>query len=148
IVKRLERLETKAFGKPSSSDDLSERVDRLKTRTGVDLAATPPPGSDWADDEEQGPMAGGGSSDLTYIPAQTTPYTPQRVPATNLGGPSPVGGGSGTYGDGSASATNPADIASSVDGYTRGGGHGYNPPRKIASATTPRTAPSGMPQPA
>jgi hypothetical protein len=75
ISKRVERLEVKAFGKPNptNSDDLSERVDRLKRSTGVDIAKSAPPGTDWADDDE--PRGGG---DLTYTPAtpgQTTPFT-------------------------------------------------------------------------
>ena len=56
INSRLDRLESKVFGKPSGIDDMSERVDRLKQRTGIDLARMAPPGSDWADeDEDAGP---------------------------------------------------------------------------------------------
>ncbi|HEY9868267.1 MAG TPA: hypothetical protein V6D08_03810, partial [Candidatus Obscuribacterales bacterium] len=52
VGKRLDRLEVKLFGKPSGIDDLSERVDRIKQRTGVDIARQAPPGSDWADEDE------------------------------------------------------------------------------------------------
>lgn len=60
VGKRLDRLEIKAFGKTSASDDLQDRLDRLKRATGVDVARQAPAGSDWAD-EEDGP-------DLTYVP--------------------------------------------------------------------------------
>ncbi len=52
VNKRLARLETKVFGKVSSSDDLSERTDALKSRTGVDVARNAPLGTDWADEDE------------------------------------------------------------------------------------------------
>ncbi|HMY01990.1 MAG TPA: hypothetical protein PKA48_01495, partial [Candidatus Obscuribacter sp.] len=52
VADRLNRLETKVFGKPSKFTDLSERVDALKERTRVDVAKKPPPGSDWVEDED------------------------------------------------------------------------------------------------
>ncbi|MCA9805934.1 MAG: hypothetical protein KC777_28395, partial [Cyanobacteria bacterium HKST-UBA02] len=52
ISQRLARLETRVFGKPSTSTDLSERTDRLKASTGVDITRQAPPGADWADEEE------------------------------------------------------------------------------------------------
>lgn len=52
VEERLNRLEAKIFGKPSRSDDLSERVDKLKQSTGIDVAARPPTGSDWTDDDD------------------------------------------------------------------------------------------------
>lgn len=52
VDQRLARLETKVFGKPSSSTDLSDRVDALKSRTGVDLTQNVPNGADWADDDD------------------------------------------------------------------------------------------------
>jgi hypothetical protein len=57
IDQRLGRLETKEFGRPSTSTDLSERVDRLKQRIGLDVARVAPPGSDWADDDEEDNMS-------------------------------------------------------------------------------------------
>lgn len=54
VGERLSRLETKVFGKLSQIEDLSERVDRLKQRTGVDIASQVPRGSDWADDDDDG----------------------------------------------------------------------------------------------
>jgi hypothetical protein len=56
VSRRLDRLETKEFGRPSSSTDLSERVDRLKQRTGVDIARMAPAGSDWTDDDDDNAM--------------------------------------------------------------------------------------------
>lgn len=53
---RLNRLETKVFGKPSKFTDLSERVDALKDRTRIDIAKKAPPGSDWVEDEEDDDM--------------------------------------------------------------------------------------------
>lgn len=58
VQKRLERLEIKVFGKVSGVEDLSDRVDRLKQRTGIDIARQAPPGSDWADEEDDAPMVG------------------------------------------------------------------------------------------
>src|SRR4030095_919233 len=52
IAKRLDRLETKLFGRASGSDDLMERVDRIKQRAGVDLARQAPTGSDWAEEDD------------------------------------------------------------------------------------------------
>ncbi|PWU02297.1 MAG: hypothetical protein C5B53_01840 [Candidatus Melainabacteria bacterium] len=57
LDQRLGRLETKIFGRPSTSTDLSERVDRLKQRIGLDIARVAPPGSDWADDDEEDSMS-------------------------------------------------------------------------------------------
>src|SRR5262249_11307669 len=57
IGQRLARLETKEFGRPSTSSDLSERVDRLKQRIGIDIARLAPAGSDWADDDEEDGMS-------------------------------------------------------------------------------------------
>lgn len=72
VGKRLDRLEVKLFGKPSGIDDLSERVDRIKQRTGVDIARQVPPGSDWADDDEDTdyymdqPVAGSGEDGKSF----------------------------------------------------------------------------------
>lgn len=68
VGKRLDRLEIKAFGKTSASADLQDRLDRLKSTTGVDVARQAPANSDWSD-EEDGP-------DLTYVPDKgIQPYT-------------------------------------------------------------------------
>jgi hypothetical protein len=52
VDQRLARLETKVFGKPSASTDLSDRVDALKGKTGVDITKQAPLGADWADDDD------------------------------------------------------------------------------------------------
>ncbi len=52
VADRLNRLETKVFGKPSKFTDLSERVDALKEKTRVDVAKQAPQGTDWLDDED------------------------------------------------------------------------------------------------
>ena len=73
VEERLNRLEAKVFGKPSRSDYLSERVDKLKQSTGIDVAGRPPVGSDWTDDDDDI------MSELpVYLPCPCTPY---RLPA-------------------------------------------------------------------
>ena len=44
IGARLDRLEEKLFGRISGGNDLSERVDRIKSATGIDIARQPPAG--------------------------------------------------------------------------------------------------------
>jgi hypothetical protein len=53
VGQRLARLETQVFGKSSGSTDLSDRVDRLKQKTGVDVTKVVPAGSDWSDEEDE-----------------------------------------------------------------------------------------------
>jgi len=66
VEKRLARLETKEFGKPSSSSmDLSDRVDALKQKTGIDVARLAPKGSDWSDDDD----------DIAVSPSHRTPVS-------------------------------------------------------------------------
>jgi hypothetical protein len=160
LVKRLDRLETKVFGKPSSNiDDLSERMDRLKAQTGVDLARTPPAGSDWADDED-GPQPG--RSDIAYVPERpmqpgTRPtYNPGDDPMFNNSRPRPrssyssawggggsVGGSSGSYG-GLPPARRPAPVAGDMEDDPRpSGSYGSAPPRRVASL--PPTSSGGIP---
>ncbi|HEY9775576.1 MAG TPA: hypothetical protein V6C81_17555 [Planktothrix sp.] len=71
IETRLSRLETKVFGKPSQSTDLSDRVDALKERSGIDIAARPPGGgSEWMEDDDD---------DITVPPSRSMP--PRRSSA-------------------------------------------------------------------
>ncbi|MBS2002664.1 MAG: hypothetical protein U0103_26480 [Candidatus Obscuribacterales bacterium] len=70
VDQRLARLETKVFGKPSSSTDLSDRVDALKSRTGVDITKQVPAGADWADDDD------------TFMPPPTAQH---RAPSSTPG---------------------------------------------------------------
>lgn len=151
IVKRLERLELKVNGKPVEIADLSERVDRLRSQTGIDVARTPPAGSDWADDEDQ-PL---GRSEVTYVPERrpTTPtYDPSDDPMFNSRGGSqtsrPSSGWSGSGGDLTAGSGSYGTGARRSDGYTAGSGsYGSTPPapRRVASALPPMTS-SGIPQ--
>lgn len=130
LAKRLDRLETTVYGKPSASSDLSDRVDRLKARTGIDLAASPPPGTDWADDDDDAPRGGG---DITYVPAETTPFANTHMPHRS-------GNSSGTYGGGG----NPYS-----DTDATGGTYGSRPPATAGIPTTgggmPPVAPSVVP---
>ncbi|MBI2810152.1 MAG: hypothetical protein HYX67_04900 [Candidatus Melainabacteria bacterium] len=71
VDQRLARLETQAFGKPSSSTDLSDRVDALKSKTGVDITKNAPLGADWADDDD------------TFMPPPTAQH---RAPTTGADG--------------------------------------------------------------
>jgi hypothetical protein len=75
---RLNRLETKVFGKPSKFTDLSERVDALKEKSRVDVARQPPPGTDWIDDDDD---------DINFpAPRSSVARSPQRsepVPRTD-----------------------------------------------------------------
>ncbi len=55
VNQRLARLETKYFGKPSSGTDLTERTDRLKAQSGIDITKNAPLNTDWADEEDDDP---------------------------------------------------------------------------------------------
>ena len=76
---RLNRLETKVFGRPSKFTDLSERVDALKEKTTVDVAKSRPAGSDWIDDDDEDAY-------------------PQPNRGTDIAEGTGYGGGSGSYG--------------------------------------------------
>lgn len=52
IKNRLAQLEKKAFGSVSESNDLSERVDKLKSATGIDIARKPGSVNDWIEEDE------------------------------------------------------------------------------------------------
>ncbi len=110
---RLNRLESKVFGKPSKFTDMSERVDALKEKTNIDIAKKAPPGTDWVDEEDDdvsfpGPRAKAGG---------TTPFT------KNDGyGRTTSGGGYGTTGSSASSG-----VASGASGsYGMGGGSSGN----------------------
>lgn len=128
VGKRLDRLEIKAFGKTTAADDLQERVDRLKTATGIDVAKLKPANSEWADEEEDSsggvqPFTGIGADDPSSqrnyrkqaqnsLTRPRPSYDPYAGTGTfGAGGSAPdLGGGypSGTYGSGPPSATAPA----------------------------------------
>lgn len=55
VNQRLARLETKYFGKPSAGNDLTDRTDRLKAQSGVDVTKNAPLNADWADEDDEDP---------------------------------------------------------------------------------------------
>ena len=86
---RLNRLETKVFGRPSKFTDLSERVDALKEKTAIDVAKSRPAGSDWIDDDDEDAY-------------------PQPNRGRDIAEGTGYGGGSGSYGM--------APVPSGIDG--------------------------------
>ena len=100
IKDRLARLEKKALGSVSTSDDLSERVDRLKEATGIDVARKPASLSDWMEDDEDLPHSpsGRGGGDLSFgspnvyqdmqrSSAPRDPYSSAYIPDRSARGP-------------------------------------------------------------
>jgi hypothetical protein len=80
VNKRLERLEVKVFGHVSGADDLSYRVDRLKERTGIDVAKVAPPGSDWSEDDLDFPeIASGSRAPLKYTDPDGRSFSGRNV---------------------------------------------------------------------
>lgn len=55
VNQRLARLETKYFGKPSTGSDLTDRTDRLKAQSGIDITKNAPLNADWADEDDEDP---------------------------------------------------------------------------------------------
>ncbi len=119
---RLNRLESKVFGKPSKFTDMSERVDALKEKTNIDIAKKAPPGTDWVDEEDDdvsfpGPRAKAGG---------TTPFTKNDgYGRTNSGGgygtsgsSASSGAASGAYGMGGGSSGNSASGAYGMGGMS------------------------------
>lgn len=177
IAKRLDRLELKKFGKAMPSAELIDRVDRLRSTTGVDVAKQAPGGSDWADDDEhyQAPKT-------TYNNADTVPFSSDadgrtfsgrnlRKDFADAGLYTPPAAAPGTYGSGGGTprvnsyappgtygtGRPPTSFGNTPRGtYGSGGstasttGGGIRTGIPIASA--PRSAPSfgndGMPKPA
>jgi len=129
---RLNRLESKVFGKPSKFTDMSERVDALKEKTNIDIAKKAPPGTDWVDEEDDdvsfpGPRAKAGG---------TTPFTKNDgYGRTNSGGgygtsgtSSSSGAASGAYGVGSGSASGSASGAYGMGGMSSASTFGTSMP--------------------
>lgn len=139
VDKRLERLEVKAFGKKSGSDDPQERMDKLKAYTGVDVAKAAPAGSDWADEDET---------------ADLSPQQPDLQPFTG------IGGGGSPYGRDlrrdmqNSVGRSPRNSSGYQDSYagtgTFGAGAGIVPrastssPGRLATGEMPPTAPDLM----
>ncbi len=137
VADRLNRLETKVFGKPSKFTDLSERVDALKERTRVDVAKKPPPGSEWVEDEDdEGAYptpARATSRNYTEHVARTDGDDARSFSGRDLrkdmqrafGSSYPGGGGS--YGSGGTGSSGSYGTGSSASGaYGMGGGSGFS----------------------
>jgi len=135
IAARLTRLETKVLGKASSSNDLSERMDKLKQASGVDITANAPPGSEWSDDDDDIDYPSPGAQKPQYRSLNTptsSPYVPRygedgrsfsgrdlrqdmnRAFGRNTAGSAPAA--SGNYGMGGSSSS-----SSSSGSYGMGG---------------------------
>ncbi|MDX2108231.1 MAG: hypothetical protein SFY67_17680 [Candidatus Melainabacteria bacterium] len=173
IANRLSRLETKILGKASTSNDLSERMDKLKQASGVDITAAAPPGSEWADDDEDIDYPSPSSQQPQYRSLNTptsSPYVPRygedgrsfsgrdlrqdmnRAFGRNTAGSAPMASGNYGMSGGSSSST------SSSGSYGMGGSsipstsssdRGGNLNQLAYSPRTmpPSGAPSSMPQP-
>ncbi|MBX9688356.1 MAG: hypothetical protein K2X27_16725 [Candidatus Obscuribacterales bacterium] len=152
VGKRLDRLEIKAFGKTSASDDLQDRVDRLKSATGIDIAKVKPANSEWADEEEDSdggvqPFTGISSDDpssqrnLRKQQAYNRPRS-QNDPYAGTG----TFGSSSTSGNGNYSGTFGAGSAGSSGSYGSSGRFADGMPPSApdysrASASPPVPAP-------
>lgn len=127
VNQRLARLETKYFGKPSASGDLTDRTDRLKAQSGIDITKNAPLNADWADEEDDdptniappAPVARRGSDSRTFsgrdmredfrkaglIPQTSAPGSGMYGGMGSSGSTgSRMGAGSGSYGSGSYGA--------------------------------------------
>jgi len=105
VQNRLARLEKKKFGAVSTSDDLSERVDKLKEATGIDIASKQRSLNDWLeDDDDTGARSSRrGADDLSYVSPDIykdmqksfgmptnrmrDPYSSAYIPDITTGGP-------------------------------------------------------------
>ncbi len=93
VGKRLDRLEIKAFGKTSASEDLQDRVDRLKSSTGIDIARAKPPNSEWADEDEDPITAGAhGVQPFTGMPPSAPDFSRMFGNGSSLPIPAPAMG--------------------------------------------------------
>ena len=129
LGKRLDRLEIKAFGKTTASDDLQDRVDRLRGSTGVDVARNKPAGSEWADEEEDPHVAGSeGIQPFTGVgedPSLNRSYRKQM--SSDYARPKPPAydpyAGSGTFGAGGGGRSSGSYGGGGT--YGAGGGSSY-----------------------
>jgi len=121
VNQRLARLETKYFGKPSSSTDLTDRTDRLKAQSGIDITKNAPLNADWADEDEDEPTSVAPPPPVARRNADKESFSGRNladdfrkngmIPQTSMGGSGSYGGmgsgsagtrmGSGSYGGGS-----------------------------------------------
>ncbi len=153
VAKRLDRLETKLFGRPSRSDDLMERVDRIKQRAGVDIARQAPAGSDWAEEDEDmdylsEPAATSNGEDGKTFSGRDLRQDMQRAfgipPGGNLTGSY---SNNGSYGMGGGAASRPPAAPSVPSSPSRTRMPSYGGPPAPAPAP-PRQARTQAPQPA
>lgn len=156
---RLNRLESKVFGKPSRFTDLSERVDALKDKLNVDLAKSRPAGSDWIDDEDDDmtqqassprrnsePVARSDGDDGRSFSGRDLRKDMQRAFGNSAGGSyggsgygGSTGGASGSYGAGSYGAGAGAGLVGSGNSasgaYGMGSGASGRSSRRASSAS-------------
>lgn len=170
IANRLSRLETKVLGKASTSNDLSERMDKLKQASGVDITAAAPPGSEWADDDDDIDYPSPSSQQPQYRSLNTptsSPYVPRygedgrsfsgrdlrqdmnRAFGRNTAGSAPAA--SGNYGMGGSSSSSSSSgsygMGSSSIPTSSSSDRGGNLNQLAYSPRTmpPSSAPSSMP---
>lgn len=159
LGKRLDRLEIKAFGKTSSSEDLQDRVDRLRGSSGVDVARSKPMGSEWADEEEDPHLAGAEgiqpftgvgedpSLNRSYRKKMSSDYAQPKAPAFDPysgSGTFGAGGGGGRYGGGGSGGSYGAGSGTYGSGLSSGGGMPPSAPdfsRGSAGGGAPSAAP-------
>lgn len=172
IASRLSRLETKVLGKASTSNDLSERMDKLKQASGVDITAAAPPGSDWAEDDDDIDYPSPSSQQPQYRSLNTptrSPYIPRygedgrtfsgrdlrqdmnRAFGRNTAGSAPAASGNYGMSGGSSSSTSSSgsygmggSSASTTSSSDRGGS--LNQLAYSPRTMPPTGGPSSMPQ--
>ncbi len=160
---RLARLEKKVFGHASDSNDFTDRMDRLKSATGVDIARQAPPGTEWGEDEV----------DVDYptpsenLPRQTVrrPTYSQgedgrsfsgrdlredmrrafgnRYPGSSASGSYGMNGGSASSGSGSSGSYGFGSGSSSSTGAGVGSGVGLIPNDRSTTAYAPPSSSAG-----
>ncbi|MBX9721542.1 MAG: hypothetical protein K2X81_09125, partial [Candidatus Obscuribacterales bacterium] len=147
VGKRLDRLEIKAYGKTAASEDLQDRVDRLKSSTGIDVAKVKPANSEWADEDED---PSGGVQPFTGIGSGDDPNSQRnmRKQASNsFNRPSPSYdpyAGTGTFGAGGSSHS----VSSGSSGSFGTGAGTYRPDPMPATAPDYSQGGSSAPIPA
>lgn len=135
VNKRLERLEVKVFGHVSGADDLSYRVDRLKDRTGIDIAKVAPAGSDWSEDDLDFPeLSSGSRQQPRYTDSgRNMPRNTQQA----------FGAPSSSYSSSSGATSRPQFVPQTAPSY--GGGSGYGSAPSYSSTPSYARQPSNAP---
>ncbi|MBC7999322.1 MAG: hypothetical protein IAF58_15335 [Leptolyngbya sp.] len=109
VNQRLARLETKLFGKASTSTDLTDRTDKLKLASGVDITKSAPLNTDWADEEDEEPTNITPPSPVARQGADGRSFSGRDIGADmrkafGMPGQRSTMGGSGSYGGGGMSS--------------------------------------------